>query len=318
MTFRTPRGLRKVSYPVAQIFENSQTPSYPITAAAFLPVWAIDRTRDDPVALPPGTWVGTLNERDHSAIDATFTKKGWMAPASQASYTITYGANDLEDAIDEGSGTPDIDEDIDTIVAAAGASSTSVAAVKPLGILGKPVYAGWLKTERWENYDPDLWQGWISKDIIIRIPAITTNERAIEAGDIIMVEDTSSSSWDPATNTNTPGRSKAWDAGNLSDVEYVVGRCVRKIRIGRQATPSAGGTLDSAIGTGAPRTHGLDTTAEYLWPEEMGYKVQSKISAQPGFKLSATDETLGRPAELLYARADANGDFWALDIKVEV
>lgn len=317
MAFRTPRGLNKWSFPYMAAFENSQTPSYPIKPALFLPVYAVDKNRNDPIVLPPGTFVGTLNARDHSALDSTFTDGGYIAPACGVAYVLTYGANDLEDAIDDNTGTPDIDVNASTIVAAAG-DSTATLIVKPLGVIGKPMYAGWLK-DRWDNYNPDLFQGWISKDIIIRIPCITANEKLIEAGDLVKLDDTASPKWNPGDLTATAGRLMAFDGGSYAnDHEYVVGRCTRKIHLGRQATPSAGTTLDSAIGASAPRTHGLDTTAAYLWPTETNFKVQSKAEGVPGHKLSATSETLGRPAELLYARSDSNGDFWAIDVKIEI
>lgn len=319
--FRTPRGHSRVDWPFMTRFENGTTPSYPLRPAVFLPVWAVDRLANDPYVLPPGTFVGRLNDADHSGLDASFLTGGPLVPACPVAYTVTYGANDLTDAVDTGIWTPDLDADASTAVTAAGASSTTVAAVKPLGIIARPYYAGYLSS-RYENYDPYMYQTWISGLHIVRIPVMTAAEAAVEAGDLVKLSDNASPDWDPGSlsaSTSTPGRVHAWDSGALADVEYVVGRCVNKVLLGKQSSITAGQSLRTAIGTAAPRTlTNLDTTETYLWPSSEPYKINSKTEGVPGLGLSATSATMGRSAEELWAYPDASGIYYALDILLRV
>lgn len=321
MAHRTARGYNKVDWPFLSRFTDGTTPSYPLRAAKFLPVWAVDKLHNDPITIPPGTFVGRLNSTDNSGIDSSFTAEGYLAPACPVTYTVVYGSNDLEDAIDDGLWTPDIDADASTAVTATGAGATAVGVVKPCGITARPYYAGWLK-DRFDNYDPHLLQTWISGLHVVRIPALSPKEWTVQAGDLVQMCSDATPIWNPGNlyaATSTPGRVEPFDAGALADMEYVVGRCVNKLRIARQASYSAGQRLSTAIGSGAPRSPAnINTTDAYLWPEGENFKVQSKVEGVPGLSLSSTSATLGRPSELLWAYPDGNGDYWALDILLRV
>jgi hypothetical protein len=318
--FRTPRGYQKVDWPFQTRFTDGTTPSYFVKPAIFLPVWAVDKVQDDPVVIPPGTFIGRLNATDHSdlyALDPAFVGNDDLAPASPIAYIITYGSNDLADAVDTGSGTPDIDVDSTTYVAAAGDATETVNPVKPCGMAFRPYYAGWIKS-RYENYDPHLLQTWISGNHIVRIPAMTAGEFDVQPGDLVQLNDGAGQKWNPgALLTSLPGRVEPYDG--TYNVEFIVGRCVNKHRIARQAAYSSGQKLLTAIGTAAPRTlTNINTTTTYLWPTGENYQVQSKVEGVPGMQLSATSATLGRPSELLWAMPDTNGDYWALDILLRV
>jgi hypothetical protein len=321
---RIPRGFGKVSYPFRKRYENGQTPSYPFRPATFLPVWSVDETHDDPIVIPPGTLVGILNETDHAGIGTAFNAVdrkvgGWIVPACPVAYTVTYSSNDLVNT--KWGGTPDLDEAAgNVIVVAAGASSATVAPVKPLGIAMQPLFAGWMDA-RWENYQRQLLATWRSGNWIVTLPCLTAGEAAIQPGDLVMMDDSSSPDWDPGNlYTTTPGRLQAFNGGSYSaDQEYIVGRCTKKTRLGKQASTSAGQQLLTAIGTGAPQTlTNINTAAAYLWPPGENFKIESKTETVPGLQLSASSQTLGRPAELLWANADANGDFWAIDVLLRV
>jgi hypothetical protein len=283
-------------------------------------VWTIDKVQDDPVVIPPGTFIGRVNARDHSTLydkDPAFTNGEPLAPASPIDYVLTYGSNDLQDAVSDGYYTPDVDVDATTAVAATGDATRTVVAVKPLGITAKPYYSAQIK-EIWENYDPYLSQTWISGGHIVRIPAMTAGEFDVEAGDLVQLNNGAGQKWNPGSLLNSlPGRVEPYDG--TYNVEYIVGRCTNKVRIARQAAYSSGQKLGTAIGTGAPRTlTNIDTTETYLWPTGENYKVQSKAEGVPGMQLSATSATLGRPREFFWAMPDTNGDYWALDILVRV
>lgn len=320
VNFRTPRGYGRVDYPFQTRFENGTTPSYPLRPALFLPVWSVDAVQDDPITIPPGTFVGRLNARDHSTLYSGYTDGGYLAPACGVAYQLTYGALDLADGIESGApGTPDIDDAAGAVVSSTG-DSTATLVVKPCGIAARPYHAGWLPTA-YVNYDPHLFQTWVSGLHVVRIPAMTSGEAAVEAGDLVKLDDTASPKWAASSGTlGTPGRIHAFDGGSYgNDTEYVVGRCVNKVLLGKQASISSGQSLRTAIGTAAPRTlTNLSTTSTYLWPSGENFQIQSKVEGVPGMVLSATSATLGRPAEMLYARADSSGYFWALDILLRV
>lgn len=321
--FRIPRGYAKVDWPFAKRFEDGSSPSYPIHPATFLPVAFEDKVADDPIVLIPGTWVGRLDRDTHSAlVTKGFFSNGALVPACPNAYTIEYTALDVSEANGGmGYATRDIDVDSDTAVAAAGTSSSTVAAVKPLGVVLRPLYAYWL-SEDYENYNRDLIASWKSRGFIARIPCVTANEAAIRVGDLVMLDDTASPNWDPtAPADSVPGRLKRLDGATLNAtlLPYVVGRCVDKVILGKQDSTSAGQTLRAAIGTAAPRTlTNIDT--DYLYPDDdrEGWRVASKVLDQPGMGLGPSEATLGRDPYLLYARADSSGYFYAIDIEVNV
>jgi hypothetical protein len=319
--FRVPRGYAKVDWPFLKRYEDGSSPSYPIYPAKFLPVAFEDKVNNDPIVLLPGTWVGRLDRSTHSALDASFLGNGDLVPACPNDYTITYTSLDV-DADNGGVGysTPDIDEDSDTAVAATGASTATVVAVKPLGVTLRPMYANWLN-DKYVNYKRDLIGSWKSRGFVARIPCITANEAAIRVGDVVMLDNASSPTWNPTDNTaNIPGRLKRLSGATLANVyEWIVGRCVEKVHLGKQDSASAGQTLRAAIGTGAPRTL-TNFDSDYLYPDDdrENWREASKIIDNPGIGLGPSEATLGREPQLLYARADSSGDFWAIDIEVNV
>lgn len=317
---RIPRGYGKVSYPYKVQFQKGVTPSYPLRAAKFLPVWSVEAAHDDVIVIPPGTFIGRLNAADNTQVPTAYVGNGALVPACPVSYVVTYSAYDLATGNEYG-GTPDIDQtDGTTVVAATGDGTAEVGIVKPLGIAAQPIHAGWY-SDRYENYQRQLPVTWMSHDIIVRIPCMTTAESAIEAGDLVMLDDSATPKWAGSMGTlGTPGRLMAFNGGSFSaDSEFVVGRCVNKVLLGKQATPSTGQTLQTAIGTSAPRTlYNLDTDPTYLWPEGENFEIQSKTETVPGLGLASSSATLGRSAEMLWSRADASGYFYALDILIRV
>jgi len=279
----------------------------------------MDNRLDDAITLLPGTFVGRLSPSTHSALDSSFTDGRWLTPACPAAYLVSYSALDL--ASDFFNGTPDLDVDADTAVAAAGNTDATVAATTPVGVITHPFYAGWIPGT-YENYDIQLNAAWMSGGAIFRMPALTANEKLIEPGDVVMLDDTSTPDYDPiallATGASTPGRIMVFD-DTVANVKFKVGRCVNKIRLGRQASYVANQSLRTAIGTGAPRTlTNLNSTTAYLWPTGENFEPQSKVEVVPGTGLSASSQTMGRPSELLFALPDSNGDYWALDIELAV
>lgn len=317
--YRIPREMTRVEYPFKKLHDPGYSPSYPIHPAAFLPVHSRDNVHDDPIVLPPGTWVGRLDRTQHSALWADWGGAGALVPACPAAYLMGYTALDVEAS--GGFATPDIDVNPDTPVAAAGNSTTTVAAVKPLGVLMKPLYAGWLST-KYENYKRDLIASWRSRHVAVTIPAITTNEKAIQIGDVVILDTTGSPVWKPTDPANcVAGRIKRLAGETLTAAlsEYRVGRCIGKTLLGKQASTSAGQSLRAAIGTAAPRTL-TNFDPDYKFPDgdEQAWREAALIETPDGLGLGASSATLGREPHLLFATADASGYFWSLDIEVSV
>jgi hypothetical protein len=182
--------------------------------------------------------------------------------------------------------------------------------------VAKPFYAGWIG-DRYTNWDPDAIAFWVAKDMVIRVPCMTGAEAALEAGDLVELDATSDPEWDPKNATpGVAGRVTAYSSGSP---ENIVGRCIRKVPIGKQAATSAGQSLQTAIGTGAPRTlFNFDPTYVNANIEANYGGVQGKVEGVPGLALGGTSAVLGRPQEMLFAKADSNGMFWAVDILVRV
>lgn len=313
-TIRIPRGHEAVRWPFLKVFEPGHSPSYKCYAARFLPIAAVDRVHEDPYVLLPGTFVGRLDNTVHAAVDSSFRDRGDIVPACPNAYTVTYSAYDVE------FGTPDLDADKDTVVTAAGASTATVAATLPLGIVMGPIYASWM-VERYTNYQRNLISGWKSRDCIVRIPCITANEKLVKLNDQVMLDDTASPSYNPQDLANSlPGRIMTWD-GTLANTPYIVGKCVGKHLLGKQVTPTAGQTLQAAL-VGAPRAPAnFDLDYQYDgvsidFADEWRAALNAVTPLNSG--LAGGQQTLGRSGDLLYARADGSGDFWAIDIEVNI
>jgi hypothetical protein len=319
---RIPRGYAKTNYPYHEQQEGKR-PSFPnLQPAAFLPVAAIDELHHDPIVLPPGTFVGRLPIAE--SWDASFRPASRpLAPACPNTYTVTYGANDLDTAGLWG-GTPDLDNDIDTVRTAATASSDTVGPIKPVGVISQPVYASWTST-RWTNYQRNLDViTFLNNGAIITIPAMTTREHAIEPGDLVCIDHTGST-WDPTDpQNNFVGRLQRYSAVVASLVdgasestielaagasEYVIGRCVQKHLLISQTATSSAQSLRAAVAAGNVTISTLNT--------DYAYTSLRKVQTVPGLELPGSG-TEGIPGYFGWAYPDSGDDYWALDIVVRV
>lgn len=324
---RIPRGYGTFRTPYNESQEGRRPTFQNVKPAAFLPVAKVDEHKHDPIVLLPGTFVGRL-AIDASGIPDAYRASRPVVPACPRSYTVTYTAVDLDSDGHWGGGTPDLDSaDGTDKVTSAEASSDSVPATKPLGVVFRPIYASWM-ADRFTNYERNqrtlTWLAWGQN---IEIPAQTANEKLIEPGDLVCLDVTTTPSYNPygAPATHTVGRLQRLDAalaafvtGNAeADVEgavalmqYVVGRCVGKHKIISQSSVSAGQTL--AAGRAASN---LDKTT---LNSDLDYDVLDKVQTVPGVGVGGGSGTTGVPPYFDFATADANGDFWALEIEVRV
>lgn len=277
--------------------------------ATFLPNLLDDEQVECPVVMYPGTIVGVLNSRDHSSVPTTYLNEGAsvIVPAHghASGYTVTYGSLDL-DTSRYGVATPDLDSSTGAGVSSTGASSTSVATTLPLGVVQEPVYSAHYQN-LYTNYKIQPKIGVLVRGRVFRIPCITAEEKLIYPGDLVKVSDTAGS-WDPAgaPATSYPGRWKKFDptATDLKQIPLVVGKCIGRHRIVR-GSASAGTLLRSDLAN-------LDTTTLNT---VQGYNTLNRVQTTPGFQLTGSG-TKGVPYPLTFARADASGDYWAIDVAI--
>jgi hypothetical protein len=203
-------------------------------AASFLPVILEDDQFEAPIVMLPGTIVGVLNSRDQTAVPASFLAESpnLLVPAHghASGYTCTYTSLDLSTA--KYGGTPDIDVDSDTVVASTGASTNTVKPLVPFGVLEQPVYSSYFQ-RLYTNLSFQPKVSVLCGGRVLRVGCITSEEKSIYPGDLVMVS-TTSGSHDPINNpaTSYPGRWKAWD-NSAATFKYVVGKCVGRHRIVR-------------------------------------------------------------------------------------
>lgn len=323
---RIPRGYGVFHVPYNETQEGRRPTFQNVHAAKFLPIAKVDEHKHDPIVLLPGTFVGRL-AADATGIPDAYRSSRPLVPACPRSYTVTYTDTDVDADGHWGGGTPDLDSTDGTDkVSATGASSDSVPATKPLGVVYRPIYASFL-ADRFNNYERNYFTtSWLAWGQNFEVPAMTSNERAIEIGDLVCLDVTATPSWNPkgAPQTTTVGRLQRLEAamaawvtgateaeieGAIDLLEYVVGRCVGKHKIVSQSSTSAGQTLVAALSA--------DNVDESTLNSALDYDKLKKVQTVPGLDLAGSG-TKGIPGYFRYATADANGDFWALEIEPRV
>ena len=273
----------------------------------FLPILMDDEAVQVPIVMYPGTFVGVLNSRDHTDVPTIYQDESpsVLVPASNAAYTLTYNSIDL-DTNRFAFGTPDLDASDGAVVSSTGATSTSIAATVPLGIVAEPLYS-----QRFQSYYTNLKMQpqvvLVASGRVLRIPCITANEKLVMPGDVVMVD--GGASWNPngALTTTVAGRCMKFD-DTAAKVKYIVGRCIGRHKI-CSGTAVAGTVLLTDIRNAAVTAASLNT--------KEGYDLLARDQTVPSLLLQGS-ATLGVPSALTFARADASGDYWAIDIALGV
>lgn len=305
MAIRVGRGYEAVHHPYQELYEGSRPSLQGLRAGKFLPVAFLDKLHDDdPVALLPGTFVGLLNSTNGLSTSDTFAvaEEGARAltPACPAAYTLVSSAYDVD------FGTPDIDNN-GAALTAAGTSTATVGPVKPVGVIAAPVYHASLP-DKYTNYSRDLTPSLLCGNYSVLIPAITANEKLIEPGDLVKIDDTTSPVWDPravgGSSTKVAGRIMSIATGDTNAIqnEYVVGRCIHKWTI-------AQGTASTLLSADTVTFSGVDTNH--------GYATLKRVQTVPGLGLSGSG-TQGIPAMFKHARSDSSGNYFALEIRIDL
>jgi hypothetical protein len=209
--------------------------------------------------------------------------------------------------------------------------NASVGIVKPLGVVYQPVYSFILQS-RYTNYTRNTAVGVVT-DYVIQVPAINSDEWAIEAGDAIMLgtgkrHGISFMAPSPSISTHLAGTHlagryaavKSYPGGNgpvaigVGNVVHglqdrIVGRCLRKVKLGagQTAATSQGDTLADKLS---------DFVINSAFDSEVGYL--SKVQTVPGLTGLTGTGTKGVPGYWLGARADANKEYWGLTLLIRL
>lgn len=287
-TFRTPRGygVNVVQYRELMEGQRPESSAIPMEAWTGLPPVQVEEVHHDPVVIMPGTFVG---------IATGGTALGKIFPAHAQTGKITGFFSSTDDTW----GLPATDQTWE-------AMTVTLGPVLPLGVVYNPVYSFNLQ-EQFLNYKRNENLG-ILTDYLIQIPAITSNERAIQVGEMVMI-DTSANTYGRWASLGTIGKDKIigrlqrWD-GTAANMKYVVGRCYGKVEF-------ADGTA------GANTKLSADTTWTLTTAGKAEFKDLERVQTVPGLGLAGSG-TKGTPAWLQDATADSNGKFYLLNILVRL
>ncbi len=312
MAIRVPRG-----YAVNRPYYNELCEGVrPVAGASAPEAWTglahtrIDEYHHDPIVLEPGTLLGVVT--GGNAIAA-----GKLVPAVLGTGLMTAGTGG-----GGGSGAIAFTFNLDPggLIQVGAANDWSlpttsgnhaVGRVKPIGVCYQPIYS-FIMQQLYTNYTRNTAVGVVT-DYVIQIPAINSDEVAIEAGDTIILG-TGRRHGIGLTDTYTDGyhlagryaRAQAYPT--LSDLnDRIVGRCLRKVKLGTGgSSTSEGDKLADKLS---------DFTIDSSFDSEMSYL--SKVQTPPGHNLTGSG-TKGVPGFYLGARADSNKVYWGLTLLIRL
>lgn len=296
MPFRIPRGY-EVNRPQYQELSEGIRPQasmVPMEAWTGLPPVRVDDVHDDPIVIDPGTIVG---------IASGGLASGKIFPAHQVSGASGIALySDSTDATKWGLFGGNV-----TITS----TTLTNGGVKPLGVVYQPIYSFYLQ-QLYTNYKRNENMGFVTQ-YMIQIPAITTQERALNPGDIVMVTKQPplgtagifeyANEYGRTASLSSPdkliGRYQRWDQ-TADSQPYIVGRVLQKIRF-------AQGTANTLFTSDTASTLALTTAGQ------AEFKGLDKVQTVPGLGLAGSG-TKGVPSWLTKARSDGSGFYYALTI----
>ncbi len=289
-SFRIPRGYSVNVPQYRELMEGVRPESNatPMEAWTGLPPVQVEELHHDPVVIMPGTFVGIATG-------------GWASGKIFPAHGIATGSNMAL----RFSSTDDTwglrTSDLSGTNSLAGIWVTA-GPVLPLGVVYNPVYSFNLQ-QQFLNYKRNENLG-ILTDYLIQIPAVTTNEKNIQVGQMVQV-DTSANEYGRRSSITaldkTMGRLMAWD-NTTAGLPFVVGRCFGKVNF-------ASGTASTKLS--------VDTNFSLTVAGKAEFKGLDKVQTVPGLGLAGSG-TKGVPAWLQDATADSNGNYWALNILVRL
>lgn len=285
-SFRIPRGYSVNVPQYRELMEGvrPESSATPMEAWTGLPPVQIEELHHDPVVIMPGTFVG---------IATGGTAAGKLFPAHGITGNMTGRFSSTDDTW--GLRTSD---------ATWAAGTITAGPVLPLGVVYNPVYSFNLQ-EAFVNYKRNESVG-VLTDYLIQIPAITSAERDIKIGEMVMINNTANEygrAASLASINNLMGRLKAWD-NSATTLKFVVGRCLGKVEFA-DGSASAGTKLNA------------DSTWSLTTAGKAEFKGLDKVQTVPGLGLAGSG-TKGVPAWLQEATADGDGKYYALNILVRL
>lgn len=307
MAIRQPRGFEVQRPYYNELCEGVR----PVAGATAKEAWTglaytrIDEYNHDPIVIEPGTLVGMVTGGNAVA-------EGKLVPAVMGT-----GAPDAGNLIQYGA------SNIWTLPATSG--DAAVGRVKPIGVCYQPIYSFILQS-LYTNYTRNTAVGVVT-DYVIQVPAVNTDEWAIEPGDTIMLgagkrHGVAFMPPNPTFPTHAAGYhlagryaatknyaqgvyNAAYAGSDLAD--RTVGRCLKKIRLGTGGSGTAVGDVLA------------DKLSDFTISSEANseYAQLNKVQTVPGFPLTGSG-TKGIPGFWLGARADANKVYWGLTLLIRL
>jgi hypothetical protein len=187
--------------------------------------------------------------------------------------------------------------------------SVRLGTVLPMGVVTQPVYSSYLPIA-FTNYKRQHSMGFVT-EYVIQVPATNDEEVVIRGGDRVMLGSGTHHGIgcnDPYIANKQAGRYARYAPAALRAEERKVGVCLKRTKLGSASTGAAavGQLLANNLAT---FTADADLAAEFAGLE--------RVQTVPGLSLSGS-ETKGVPAFLLGARADIDGNYWALTILIRI
>jgi hypothetical protein len=302
MAFRTPRGydVNRPSYQELSQGIRPEASTVPMEAWTGLAPVRVDEIHHDPIVLDAGTCVGiATGGAAEGKLFPAHTQSGATAMTLvHHSDGATWGlpaANHVESA-----------------------AYFTAGPVLPLGVVYQPIYSFMLQSQ-FTNYKRNENVGVVT-DYLIQVPATTAEERAIMAGEMVMVSKTAVQQGAVAAGTARIGRYQRYQGdpagagvaatvgllkSALFDSQFVVGRCFSALTFAT-GTASVNTVLSADYSNVSLTTAGA---AEF--------KGLSKVQTVPGLGLGGSG-TAGTPAWLRDAQSDSSGNYKALTILIRL
>ena len=320
MAIRKPRGYSVNRPPFVEVCEGARPNIQALVLEAWtgLPIVRLDDHHNDPIVLDAGTIVGVATgTMGSTSIEGTLMPAAWSSGISgsysSSAWTMRFASTDTT------WGFPGADK-----------TDVNIGNVKPIGVVFQPIYSFYLQ-QYFTNYKRTESVGVVT-DYVIQIPAITDDEHAIRAGDIVCVApgqfdyglsgsvtlnklagrfqrraqilvDLAGGHRAGAALLNVPSGAQVQHAAELD--EFIVGRCLKSFKF-------ATGTASTKFQTDS--NNGATTVTAAAKNEFVGL---DKVQTVPGMALAGSG-TGGVPGHLLGGYADSSGNYRALTILVRL
>ena len=287
MDQRIPRGYGVNVPPYQEIQEGirPEASTIPMTAWTGLPPVRIDDHHNDPIVIDAGTVVGFA-----TGGQAVGTLVPAHAQTGATSLTLHFASEDSDWGL----------RSTDLSITASGYSGGPV---KPVGVVFQPIYSFMLQ-QTFRNYKRNENVGFVT-DYVIQIPVVNALMAGIQAGDLVMVNQTADEygrKGDITDLNDLMGTVQAFN-NTAAGMQHVIGKCLRNFVFAagsNSTTLSADYANVSLTSAGKAEFKGLE-----------------RVQTVPGLGISGSG-TKGVPAWLTKAVSDGSGDYRALQILVRI